>query len=733
MPETTASPILNEQQQSKRIAQAIGALCPNALFCVFQATADGRKLPHSKTGVGVSDQTPKADLYNIDEVFEHELQPSQFWGLYMHEPVYDCFSEFVLTILDVDMKRSTSPSDIRIKQLGAWAKTNDHLTELSHSKKGRHVIFLAKPDPAILPKYKLIDRQEIEVFGQPNSPKKSVMLTGFDMTTDALNSKPVELHDLINQLKLEPDDQPIKHLSAPNPAPKPSPSMSDLDRAAYALSHISPDLDYAEWIMLGQALHDEFGDAGEAIWHQWSSSGSKYQGEKDIHSHWKSFHQGNGVSIGTLIHMAKQHGYTPPTPKTERKTAVEDFISQVTNTTYTPQENSSHESDQPVQAPNFQPIPERQQWDELDYSLNHLPAVRYLIPKFLAHGFWILAGQPGVGKTSVLCSLMMLLSKQQMDGCTIETGDQRKVIIVTEDAEQVQRTLFGYVRQFQLDPQQITQNIIIVRARRASLPDLLLLKDNIERHTINPESDKPTRPLLILDTANATLDLDNENDNSEVGAYIGGLKSTIYTLLNTSIVLVTHLNKQISRTDSDAMARGASAFTGDATGTMVVFMDEDGTRYLKLIKRRYEPEIEELKFTTTTFTAPAITDDGEFIEQVCRVMVPEASSELERRQDTAERADEIQAQRIRKKVDEAITFVLNVINEHPEGVVMRKGSNASRTPPADLSSMFALNWDDIYQAVPGSNRSDVKRMVSQSVFERFCADPKNNAWNRLEA
>ncbi len=49
------------------------------------------------------------------------------------------------------------------------------MAERSHSKKGRHVLFLAKPSNDILPKYKLQDHQEIEVFGQPTSPKKSLM------------------------------------------------------------------------------------------------------------------------------------------------------------------------------------------------------------------------------------------------------------------------------------------------------------------------------------------------------------------------------------------------------------------------------------------------------------------------------------------------------------------------------------------------------------------------------
>lgn len=705
----TAESILNEQQASREMALAIGKLCPNALFCTFTATPDGRKLPHSKTGVGVSDQTDKDDLYTLDEVFDLPIPENHFWGLYMHEPVFDCFNEAVLTILDVDMKRSNSPSDIRIKKLGAWARENSHLTEISHSRKGRHVIFLAKPTHTVHAKYKLIDNQEIEVFGQPNSPKKAVLLTGADMDKRVLSSSIVDLDGLIQHLNLEPE---VKEQPKPV-APKPisSHGQTDLDKAAHALSHISPDLDYAEWILLGQALHDEFGAAGEAVWHSWSASGTKYQGEKDIHSHWKSFHQGSGVSIGSLFHMAKEHGYVMPTAKTERKTAVEDFMA-----TYQP--------DTPVRAPEFQPVENRQGWEELPYSLDRLPAVKYLIPKFLAHGFWIFSGQPGVGKTTVLAPLMLNMIGINVPESELQLGQNRKVIIVSEDAEQIQRTLYGYAKHHHLPTDQITQNIILIRAKRSTLPDLLTLSDNITRHTLTDG----TRPLLILDTANATLDLENENDNSEVGAYMNGLKQTIYTLLDTSIIIVSHLNKQISKTDSDAMARGASAFTGDATGTAVVFMDEDGTRYLRLIKRRYEPEFDEISFTTTTFSLPALTDDGELQDQVCRVMTPHISSEQERKQAQAERQESNANQRAMDRADQACLYIQSVINDHPEGVVMRRGSHAPRNPPAHLANAYRLEWADVYDQVPGCSRGDVKKVVGAEVTKRFMGDQPNNAW-----
>ena len=63
------------------------------------------------------------------------------------------------------------------------------------------------------------------------------------------------------------------------------------------------------WLKMGMAVKSETGDAGFAIWDQWSQGADNYN-YKDSQSVWKSFKSG-GVSIGSLIHEAKQNGFTP--------------------------------------------------------------------------------------------------------------------------------------------------------------------------------------------------------------------------------------------------------------------------------------------------------------------------------------------------------------------------------------------------------------------------------------
>lgn len=72
------------------------------------------------------------------------------------------------------------------------------------------------------------------------------------------------------------------------------------------LSKIDPDISHDEWVAIGMALHD--GGYPFHIWDNWSKGGRKYTG--DTGNRWRSFHGGGGVSMGTLVKMAKDNGYT---------------------------------------------------------------------------------------------------------------------------------------------------------------------------------------------------------------------------------------------------------------------------------------------------------------------------------------------------------------------------------------------------------------------------------------
>jgi hypothetical protein len=704
--------ILDQQtttdERSRRVALAIAQLCPDALFCTFFPTPDGRKIPYNKRGQGVAAETPAENLYTADEVKTSSIPSGHLWGVVMHHPTRDPFGG-LLTVLDVDMKRSDAPTDVRIQRLGKWAKEHGHLTERSHSGKGRHVILLAEDEPELLASYRLGNQQEIEIFGQQSSAGKSVMLTGDEMSQAALGDATVKLTDVLQQLGIEDVQEQIEKRAQLVTPPMPVVSnygRDDLQRAADALEYVTADIEYGEWIMVGQALHDAFGDAGRDVWQGWSSTGAKYQGDKDIETHWKSFHQGKGVGLGSLYNLAKQGGWKPPTKASERRTAVEDFGLAIKAAEQQAQPAAS-EADAPEAAASTH-------WPELTYDLSKPRGVDYLIDGYLAHSLSLIAGQPGVGKTTVMTSLALIASGHSLPDCSLKAPIKRRVIYVTEDTEQVVRSLYAHVKRHGLDIDQVKRSVVVIEAKRSQLPDLLKLAENVINHTIDGN-----RPWLILDTANATLDLENENDNSEVGAYISGLKQTLYVQMNVPISIIHHTNKQISRTDAEAMGRGASALTGDVTLTAVIFMDDDNNRYMRLAKRRYEPSFDELAFTSDTFTEPATTSYGDLQELTLRVVVPKPSSEDERKQAAAERRAMEQDSAMSEKRDLAVNYVTDLINTHGE-LLLKMGQGGKRTAPEHMANLHHVTWQDIIENVPGGDsKTEVRRAIKSAVLDRM--------------
>ena len=82
--------------------------------------------------------------------------------------------------------------------------------------------------------------------------------------------------------------------------------MTDTLRAA--LYSISPE-DRDTWVEIGMAIKSELGDGGFDLWDGWSRQSDRYKAA-DARAVWRSIKQRNGgITIGTLYHMAKEHGW----------------------------------------------------------------------------------------------------------------------------------------------------------------------------------------------------------------------------------------------------------------------------------------------------------------------------------------------------------------------------------------------------------------------------------------
>jgi putative DNA primase/helicase len=99
--------------------------------------------------------------------------------------------------------------------------------------------------------------------------------------------------------------------------------MSGIDEAEARkmLSHLSPECKRAEWVMVGAALHHQFGDKGEDIWIEWSRKSTvNFVSDEDCHRNWKVFRDTpvgrSPVTLRTVARKAKERGWALIKPLT---------------------------------------------------------------------------------------------------------------------------------------------------------------------------------------------------------------------------------------------------------------------------------------------------------------------------------------------------------------------------------------------------------------------------------
>lgn len=314
-------------------------------------------------------------------------------------------------------------------------------------------------------------------------------------------------------------------------------------------------------------------------------------------------------------------------------------------------------------APDETPVQTPKTSQRYHFDLSRLKPVEFVIDGFIRNGLTVIAGAPGVGKTSLLVPLAAAVG--HLYQCELTPVLRRKVAYFSEAPEQVEAVLYGLTKHgagvrvedfrdwfYLLNSQRVTPDKLAATIRKA-----------VEVLTVE-QNGYQVAPLIVLDTSNANIDLDNENDNAEVGKAIAAIKEN---LGNGACWLVHHTAKAQKRADVDDLtARGAGAFAGDANATAFVFQEESipDKRFMKIDKHRFEARFHELEFTTSTAVEAVQTPWGEVQEVRYRVGIPARSETHQRINEREQRKAERDAEREFARTYEITKKIREVLTEH---------------------------------------------------------------------
>lgn len=81
-----------------------------------------------------------------------------------------------------------------------------------------------------------------------------------------------------------------------------------LERVQQMLDSLDPnDLDYSQWVKVGQAIHSQHEQAGLDLWEAWSQRGDRYE-TGECHARWPGFSAHGPVRMATLMYYVQTYG-----------------------------------------------------------------------------------------------------------------------------------------------------------------------------------------------------------------------------------------------------------------------------------------------------------------------------------------------------------------------------------------------------------------------------------------
>lgn len=363
-----------------------------------------------------------------------------------------------------------------------------------------------------------------------------------------------------------------------------------------ALAVLDPGMGHDDWLRIGMAIHHETGGERFDLWDDWSSlAEADYPGREELSKRWESFGKAKGVKVTarSLVKMANEHGAGVSVAAVATDDDFDDVSASV-------------------------PPPTAHAWTRF-LELRATPqAPRFVIPWFIQEGVVVIAGAPGVGKTTTLLPLALTAAGLHRAGDPLAPEHWRHICYLTEAPEQVEQMLAAAARcpELGVSFEQIAERVHVAPLHRMAPAEAVKAGGFFAANFTRRVGETVVPPLVVIDTQAAALALENENANSEVSAAVAAFKQRFAGL---PVWFVSHTAKtQWENSDAKALtARGGGAWGGDAH--QLLFVVEDcGRSYLRRSKTRFEARWPELEITTDVLNVPMLHADGTAAEHPVR-------------------------------------------------------------------------------------------------------------------
>jgi len=290
----------------------------------------------------------------------------------------------------------------------------------------------------------------------------------------------------------------------------------------------------------------------------------------------------------------------------------------------------------------------------------------WVIKGIIPEGVGVISGAGGVGKTTSIVPLALIAAGIKSESCNLDVEIPRRVIYITEDPKQVMTILKG-MRKFlnwnEDEWRHLKDQFKVVDSRRMGFNEVqFVLDQSTFWGTVVADNKFVVMPLVIFDTASSNFDISNENDNSEVSAFMSLIKEFHYKF-KSSIWIIAHLSKTAKGQAVDDIlnhgARGAGAWDDNSQWTATLAAAEEnnqGHRVLKLGKRRETLAFDEIQFEGSLQHETVTNRLGEEVQIDYRYTVPRKSSADQRISEKLEKRN--------TEIEDAVFKALEVL-EYP--------------------------------------------------------------------